>query len=161
MNSKKLKIYFMVIYVKNMVCVRCKMLIKKILDDMGLAYNKVEIGEIDLKYPLTKYQRESLNIRLNNWDLSLIESNNEILVEKIKARIINMIHNDSSISPVKKYTADLYHNGIHHKYPKRCGYHSRVSRKAHAFRSPVRIVSLITAYKTDNEPEKYGFDKSG
>jgi AraC-like DNA-binding protein len=77
------------------------MVVKKVLEDMGLVYNKVEIGQIDLKYPLTKFQRESLNIRLNNWDLSLIDSNNDILVEKIKAGIMDMIHNDSSMSPMK------------------------------------------------------------
>lgn len=91
----------MVIHIKNMVCLRCKMLVKKILDDMNLAYSRIELGQVDLLQPLTRYQKDLLKEKLAGWGLSLVEGNKEILVEKIKNSIINMIHNDASISSIK------------------------------------------------------------
>ena len=49
----------MTINIKNMVCLRCVMLVKKILDDMAISYHQVNLGEADLKYPLTKIQKEN------------------------------------------------------------------------------------------------------
>lgn len=91
----------MTINIKNMVCVRCKMLVKKILEDMDLEYYKVELGVVDLKYPITKYQKELLNSELNTWGLELIDGNKEILVEKIKRCIIKMVHEDSTLCTLK------------------------------------------------------------
>ncbi|MBC7887732.1 MAG: AraC family transcriptional regulator [Ferruginibacter sp.] len=91
----------MVIHIKNMVCVRCKMLVKKILDDMELPYHKIELGEVELKNPVTKPQKEILKDLLKIWGLVLIEDGKEILVAKIKSSIINMVHNDATMSPLK------------------------------------------------------------
>ena len=91
----------MVIHIKNMVCLRCKMLVKKILDDMDLEYNRIDLGQVDLRLPLAKYQKEVLKERLDTWGLSLIEGNKEILVEKIKNSIIDMVHNDADICSFK------------------------------------------------------------
>lgn len=91
----------MVIHIKNMVCVRCKMLVKKILDDMELEYTLVELGVVELKQPISKPQRESLKDILKIWGLGLIEDHKVILVEKIKNSIINMIRNDDIISSLK------------------------------------------------------------
>jgi AraC-like DNA-binding protein len=84
-----------------MVCVRCKMLVKKILDDMQLEYTKIELGVIELKQLISKSQKDSLKEILNIWGLVLIEDNKEILVEKIKNSIINMIRNDAIICSIK------------------------------------------------------------
>jgi AraC-like DNA-binding protein len=91
----------MVIHIKNMVCVRCKMLVKKTLDEMELQYNKIELGAVELKHPITKPQKDILKNILKLWGLIVIEGHNEILVEKIKHGIINMIHNDATICSVK------------------------------------------------------------
>lgn len=86
----------MIIHIKNMVCLRCKMLVKKMLDDLELQYHKVELGMVELCRPITQQERDSLKTLLKIWGLYLIEDNKEMLVEKIKNSIINMIHSDVS-----------------------------------------------------------------
>lgn len=89
------------IYIKYMVCVRCKMLVKKVLDDLGIGYSKVELGVAELKKPLSTLQKSQLKASLHVWGLELLEDNKGILVEKIKSSIINMIHNDATICSIK------------------------------------------------------------
>ena len=91
----------MTINIKNMVCLRCVMLVKKILDDMAISYHQVNLGEADLKYPLTKIQKENLTLTLNEWGLELIDGNKDILVDKIKRSVIKMVHEDSMLSTLK------------------------------------------------------------
>ncbi|VTP95089.1 Uncharacterised protein [Sphingobacterium daejeonense] len=44
----------MQINIKNMVCPRCVMAVEQILDRMGVPYNEVNIGSVDLKSSLSK-----------------------------------------------------------------------------------------------------------
>lgn len=90
------------------------MLVKKILDEMELEYNKVELGVVELKQPITKSQKNSLKNILKLWGLVMIEDNNEILVEKIKHSIINMIHNDTTICSIK--TSSYLSNYLNYNY---------------------------------------------
>jgi AraC-like DNA-binding protein len=96
--KRKLK---MALYIKNMVCVRCKMLVAKILDDLGCSYHSIDFGQVELKQPFLPGKKEAFKEILQIWGLELIEVNNEILVEKIKSSIRNMISNDAAISPLK------------------------------------------------------------
>lgn len=84
-----------------MVCLRCKMLVKKILDDLQLPFNSIELGVVELKHTLTAYEKEKLKDTLILWGLHLIDNNKEILVEKIKNSIIQLIRNDNNISSAK------------------------------------------------------------
>ncbi|MEO6722165.1 MAG: AraC family transcriptional regulator [Ferruginibacter sp.] len=102
------------IYIKNMVCVRCKMLVKKILDDMGVAYYKIELGFADLKQPINHQQKQTLKSTLQIWGLELLEDSKEILVEKIKGSVIKMIRDDTEISPVK--TSHYLSRYLHYNY---------------------------------------------
>jgi len=77
------------------------MLVKKILDDMELKYCQVNLGEVDLKYPITDIQKEQLALTLNSWGLELIDGNKDILVDKIKRSVIKMVHEDFMLSTLK------------------------------------------------------------
>src|SRR5690242_15074765 len=89
------------VYIKHMVCLRCKMLVKKILDDLGIAYTKVELGVAELKQTISIQQKTKFKELLTFWGLDLIEDTKGILVEKIKKSIIHMIHDDGAICSVK------------------------------------------------------------
>lgn len=91
----------MVLYIKNMMCIRCTMLVKMILKDMKLEYVSVDLGIVELVHPVTEVQKDKMKEILKLWDLALIEDHNEILVEKIKHLVINMIHNNVAISSIK------------------------------------------------------------
>ncbi|CAN5452234.1 hypothetical protein BH11BAC3_BH11BAC3_14170 [soil metagenome] len=84
----------MILYIKDMVCVRCIMLVKKIMDEMGIPYNKVELGQVELRYIITNDQKQQLKKALISWQLDLLDDNKQVLVEKIKCSVINLIHNE-------------------------------------------------------------------
>jgi hypothetical protein len=75
----------MKIYVKYMVSLRCKMVVKDALDNMGLHYRYVDLGEIDLvEETITKEQHDHLKKVLLLSGLELMDKTKSILVERIK-----------------------------------------------------------------------------
>lgn len=82
----------MTIYIQYMVSIRCKLLVKSELDRLGITYNKVEIGEIDFDNSLRIEQYARLKAALQKSGLVLIDDKKNILIEKIKRIIIEMIH---------------------------------------------------------------------
>ncbi len=90
------------------------MLVKKILDDLGIAYSKVDLGVAELKHPITTQQKTKLKEVLVVWGLDLLEDNKGILVEKIKNRIIHMIHDDATICSIK--TSHYLSHNLNYNY---------------------------------------------
>jgi AraC-like DNA-binding protein len=82
----------MKIYVKYMVSIRCKMVVKAELENLGLHYTTVELGEVDIEETLSQAQREALTSALKRSGLELMDDKKAILIEKIKQVIIETIH---------------------------------------------------------------------
>src|SRR4030095_4918812 len=82
----------MKLYIKNMVSIRCKMLVKSELEKLDLRYKTVELGEVELEENISDQKREELRQALLKSGLLLMEDKKSILVEKIKTIIIEMIH---------------------------------------------------------------------
>jgi len=88
----------MKIYIQNMVCMRCKMVVKSELDKLGLHYGKVELGEVEIMEDISTQQLDSLGFSLKESGLELMNDKKSILVEKIKTLIIELVHyNDDQI----------------------------------------------------------------
>jgi hypothetical protein len=81
LNSLKL-------YIKNMVCIRCKLVVKSELEKLGLHYTKVELGEAEILENISPEQMKLLDTSLRNVGLELMHDKNSVLVEKIKTIII-------------------------------------------------------------------------
>ena len=75
-----------------MVCIRCKMVVKSELEKLGLQYTTVELGEAVIKENLSAEQMDLLAIGLKKAGLELMDDKKSILVEKIKAVIIELVH---------------------------------------------------------------------
>ncbi len=82
----------MKLYIKYMVSLRCKMMVKLELDKLGLLYSVVDLGEVEIYGILTNEQREILKMELLKSGLELMDDKKAILVEKIKCTIIELIH---------------------------------------------------------------------
>lgn len=82
----------MFIYVKYMVSLRCKMVVSQELKKLGLHYVKVDLGTIEVLEDITDLQREELGRNLQEYGLELLGDKRKIIIEKIKALIIEMIH---------------------------------------------------------------------
>ena len=91
-----------------MVCIRCKMVVKSELEKIGIPYTVVELGEVELIDNITLEQRDQLNILLKKSGLELIDNKKSMLIEKIKAVIIELIHysNDLPKTKFSEYLSD-------------------------------------------------------
>jgi len=90
----------MKLYIKYMVSLRCKMLVKEELKKLGLDCISVELGMAEIQEDITDELREAFRINLEKAGLELLDSKKDILVEKIKNVIIEMVHHAEDIPDV-------------------------------------------------------------
>jgi len=82
----------MKLFIKYMVSIRCKMVVKSELDKLGIQYIKVDLGEVDIRGQVTPEQYDQLKIALLKSGLELMDDKKAIIIEKIKNVIIEMVH---------------------------------------------------------------------
>ncbi|MEP7168519.1 MAG: helix-turn-helix domain-containing protein [Bacteroidota bacterium] len=82
----------MKLFIKNMVSIRCKMIVKSELENMGLNHTIVELGEVEIKEKLSAKKYYILKDALLKSGLELMDDKKAMLVEKIKNIIVEMIH---------------------------------------------------------------------
>ena len=80
------------LYIKYMVSLRCKMLVKSELEKLGLTCVSIDLGMVDIKEDISDEQLETFNNNLTKSGLELLDDKKNILVERIKAVIVEMIH---------------------------------------------------------------------
>jgi AraC-like DNA-binding protein len=68
------------------------MIVKSELENTGIQYVSVKIGEAEVINNITAEQRDQLNAALKKSGLELIDDKKSILIEKIKNIIIEMVH---------------------------------------------------------------------
>jgi AraC-like DNA-binding protein len=90
----------MKLYIKYMVSLRCKLLVKQELENLGLHYRSIDLGTVELEEDITPEQRNQLNKNLLRSGLELLDDKKSILIEKIKNVIIEMIHYSDELPKV-------------------------------------------------------------
>lgn len=84
-----------------MVCNRCKMVVKSLLEKLELHPLQVELGEIELQENDISAVKEKLNQELQAVGFNLLDDKKTQTIEKIKNRIIDLVQNKSSQLDVK------------------------------------------------------------
>lgn len=79
-------------FVKHMISNPCKMFVKQELTKLGISYNSVELGEVDVSEKLSYNQKELLKNSLKSYGLEVVDDRRTVLVEKIKAIIIDLVY---------------------------------------------------------------------
>ena len=82
----------MTLFIKNMVSIRCKMIVKSELEKLGLHHTLVELGEVEIMEEISTQKKGELKAALLRFGLELMLDKKSILIEKIKTVIIEMIH---------------------------------------------------------------------
>lgn len=82
----------MKLYIKYMVSLRCKMIVKEELAKLGLPFVTVDLGTVETQNPISEAQRLQLKENLLLSGLELLDDKRSILIEKIKNVITEMIH---------------------------------------------------------------------
>jgi YesN/AraC family two-component response regulator len=80
----------MKLYIKNMVCNRCKILVKDELIKFDVHPTSVELGEVEIKEELGSKKKDQLNLQSFGFDL--IDDKKSQLIEKIKNTIVELVH---------------------------------------------------------------------
>ena len=139
----------MKLYIKYMVSIRCKMVVKSEMDKIGIHYGAVELGEVNVNGSLTQQQRDELKIALLNAGLELMEDKKAILIEKIKNVIIEMIHYADEAP--KTNFSDYISEKLGHSYPYLAAHFSEVTG--------ITIEQYIISHKIERVKELLLYDE--
>lgn len=88
------------LYIKYMVSLRCKMLVKEELEKQGLEYTNIDLGMIDIQDGYCEAQLQQFKTTLLRSGLEILDDKKAILIERIKTVIIEMIHYSPEVPKV-------------------------------------------------------------
>jgi YesN/AraC family two-component response regulator len=104
----------MKLYIKNMVCNRCIMVVKNELDKFGYQALNVTLGEVELKNELAGDEKQIFNQHLKTFGFEIIDDKRSQLIGQIKSSIIEIVHLQNS--ELKSNLSDYLSNKLHHDY---------------------------------------------
>nr|WP_294779969.1 AraC family transcriptional regulator [uncultured Flavobacterium sp.] len=86
----------MKLYIKNMVCARCKMAVESEFEKLGLPTISVELGEVETEKEISEKQKEVLLENLQALGFDLIDDKKTKTVERIKNLIVDLVHHKNN-----------------------------------------------------------------
>jgi len=102
------------LYIKYMVSMRCKMLVRDELSKLGLHFVMPDMGVVEIMEEITDEQRIDLRTALSISGLELMEDKKSVLIEKIKAVVIEMVHYTDELP--KTNFSDFLSEKLHYDY---------------------------------------------
>lgn len=105
----------MKLYIKNMVCSRCVMVVKTELEKLGLHSVEIQLGEVEFaekehgQIPLEEIERA-----LNKFGFELLIDKKKQLTEQIKTAIIELVHYPAEA--LKTNLSDYLSERLHLEY---------------------------------------------
>ena len=106
----------MKLYIKHMVCGRCKRVVRDILEELGIEVLRVELGEVETgELPATVSMEQIRRVLADN-DFELLEDRKTVMVEQIKALIVNEVHHDRRERPEHQNLSDFLTQKIGYDY---------------------------------------------
>lgn len=104
----------MKIYIKNMVCNRCIMVVRDVMDKLGIEYIDVSLGEVSLNRNISKDEIQEIHNALQPLGFELIEDKNSRIIETIKSTIIDIVQNHDST--LKTNLSDVLSDRLNYDY---------------------------------------------
>jgi AraC-like DNA-binding protein len=104
----------MKLHIKNMVCNRCKMVVRAELEGLGYAPQSVELGEVTLDREISEAEKGKIDNRLHELGFSLIDDKKSLLIERIKTLIVELVHHQNS--ELKTNLSEYLSSRLHHDY---------------------------------------------
>lgn len=84
----------MKIHIKNMVCPRCVMAVRTILENIGLHPTHIGLGEVELEEEDISEKKSQLKQQLQSIRFDLLDDKNSKIIERIKNLITNLIQSN-------------------------------------------------------------------
>jgi AraC-like DNA-binding protein len=114
----------MKIYVRNMACESCKVVVKEALKELDILTIKVEMGEIETKEDISNDEKKKLNGKIKKVGLELLEKKQGVLIEKIRKVMVDYVYN-SDEKPNIKFSV-LLSEELNHSYTYLANFFSEV-----------------------------------
>ena len=102
------------LFIKNMVCNRCIMVVQNELDKLRLDVKNIKLGEVTLDKELTDEQKKNFEEVLTSLGFELIDDKKSRIIEKIKNIIIELVHHQDN--DTKNNLSDVLISKLHHDY---------------------------------------------
>jgi AraC family transcriptional regulator len=91
------------LYIKNMVCDRCILIVRQEVEKAGLQVNEIVLGKVELNIAPSPHQLQELAASLQALGFQLIDKHKNQLVEQVKNKVIERVHH----SPLHNLTESL------------------------------------------------------
>lgn len=88
------------LFIKYMVSLRCKLMVKEELKKLNIKYVVVDLGVVEILEDISPDQRETLRINLLKSGLELLDDNRSIMIEKIQNTVVEMIHYSNELPKI-------------------------------------------------------------
>lgn len=102
------------LFIKNMVCNRCIMVVRQELEKLGLDVKSVTLGEVILGKEPTSEERREIESVLVPLGFEVIDDKKSRIIEKIKTLIIDRVHHHDDDTKVN--LSELLSSELHHDY---------------------------------------------
>jgi AraC-like DNA-binding protein len=86
----------MKLYIRNMVCSRCKMAVKTELEKLHLHPVSIELGEVEIQENDIDAVKKGLLTNLQSLGFDLIDDKKSKTIEKIKGLVIDLVQNKNN-----------------------------------------------------------------
>jgi len=104
----------MKLYIKYMVSLRCKMVVRDAMDLLQIPYTFVDLGSVEIKNTLSTEKWHELKKLLLPSGLELMDDKKAMLIEKIKNVIIEMVHYSEEMPKINY--SDYISQKLGHEY---------------------------------------------
>lgn len=104
----------MKLIIRYMVCNRCIMAVREVMENLGLRPVRIELGEVELPVAVTPAQLEQIRRGLHQTGLELIDDKHAMLVEQIKSIIVTLIHHTDE--PLRTNFSDYLSEKLNYNY---------------------------------------------
>ncbi len=94
----------MKLFIKNMVCHRCKLTVRNILERNNLYVLNVNLGEVEITEDTIDHVLNNVSIELEEVGFELIDDKKSRIIEKIKSIIIELVHYSNDGRPSENYS---------------------------------------------------------
>jgi len=102
------------VFIKNMVCNRCIIVVQDEMKKLGLEIKNIKLGEVSLEKDLTSAEKVALQGILVPLGFEVIDDKKSRIIEQIKNVIINLVHYEDN--NLKTNLSDILSRKLNHDY---------------------------------------------
>jgi AraC-like DNA-binding protein len=106
----------MKLYIKYMVSLRCKLLVREELKGIGINNANIELGFVEFAESINDKEKESFASALLKSGLELMDDKKSLLIERIKNLIVEMVHYSEDIPKINISSFIQEKMGLDYKY---------------------------------------------